>query len=78
MVPPEADAEQQNQALVRIAVTVGPDGRAKSVTVLEDPGFGFGRAARRCAMQKSFSPGLDGNGNPTTSTTPPFGVRFRR
>lgn len=76
--PPEADAEQIDFARVQIAVTVGPDGRAKSVSVLSDPGHGFGRHARQCAMRKSYSPGLDRAGQPTTQTTPPFTIRFRR
>ncbi|MCC6214571.1 MAG: energy transducer TonB [Polyangiaceae bacterium] len=76
--PPEADAEQIDFARVQIAVTVGPDGRAKSVSVLSDPGHGFGRHARQCALRKSYSPGLDRSGQPATQTTPPFTIRFRR
>jgi protein TonB len=76
--PPEADADQVDQARVMIAVTVRPDGSPLSVKVVSDPGHGFGRAARICALSKRYSPGLDKAGNPITSTTPPFAVRFTR
>jgi protein TonB len=76
--PPEADAEQINQARVQLVVVVGTDGRPTSVSVLNDPGFGFGRMARNCAMRKSFVPGLDKLGNPTARATRPFWVSFVR
>ena len=59
-------------------MTVGPDGQPKKVSVLNDPGFGFGRVARQCAMRKSYNAGLDRAGNAITTTTPPFTVRFVR
>ena len=76
--PPEADAEQQNQAVVRLVIVVGPDGRPSSVNVLSDPGYGFGQAARQCAMRKRYTPGLDALGKPVSKATPPFRVRFQR
>lgn len=74
--PPEA--EDVDHARVVITVTVGPDGRPESASVNSDPGHGFGRVARRCAMNKSYQPGRDRSGNPTTTHTPPFVVRFDR
>lgn len=76
--PPEADAEQINFMRVRIVVTVGLDGRAQKVTVLNDPGHGFGRYVQQCAFRKTFSVALNSDGKPVVSTTPPFGVKFQR
>jgi protein TonB len=59
-------------------VLVGTDGRASSVTVLNESGFGFGRAARRCAMGKSYSVGKDRFGKPVAKTTRPIAVTFSR
>ena len=76
--PPEADAEQIDQARAVISVTVRPDGSALSVKVVSDPGHGFGRAARLCALGRRYTPALDRTGTPITSTTPPITVRFTR
>lgn len=76
--PPESDAEQINHAIVRLVVVVSASGKAESVNVVGDPGFGFGREARRCAMSKRYEPALDSNGKPISQATPPFRVRFDR
>jgi periplasmic protein TonB len=76
--PPEADIEGIDSAVVQLTVTVGPDGRAKSVTILRDPGNGFGQATRACAFRKQFASALDLTGNPITMSTAPFNVRFTR
>jgi len=70
--------EQINSEKVLLVVTVGPDGRPTKVSVLSDPGFGFGRVARQCAMRKTYTTGLDRAGNAITTTTPPITVRFIR
>jgi hypothetical protein len=70
--------EGVNVAIVTLTVTVTPDGRAKSVSVVKDPGYGFGKLARQCAFRKAFTPGLDSYGKAITQTTPPFNVRFTR
>jgi len=67
-----------DSALVRVVVTVNASGRAISVAVLSDPGFGFGDAARRCALSQRFSPGLDRDGRPAIRSTAPIRVRFSR
>ena len=74
--PPEA--ADVNHARVVITVTVGPDGSPRSARVDSDPGNGFGRVARSCAMGKHYEPGRDRSGSPTTTSTPPFVVRFDR
>lgn len=76
--PPEADAEQIDQALVTLQVNVAPDGRATSVSVVSDPGHGFGRAAKSCANQKRYQTAQDRTGASTGGQTKPFRVRFRR
>jgi protein TonB len=76
--PPEADADGIDQAVAVIVVTVRPDGSPLTVKVITDPGHGFGRAARMCALGRQYKPGLDRAGQPTTLTTPPMSVRFTR
>jgi len=76
--PPESNEAQQNYARAVVTVLVGTDGRAKSVTIVSDPGFGFGRAAMRCAMAETYSVGKDRFGNPVAKTTPPIAFNFRR
>ena len=76
--PAEADIEGIDNAVVSLTVTVGTDGRAKSVTILRDPGNGFGQATRACAFRKQFAPALDLAGNPVTTSTAPFTVHFVR
>ncbi|MEI9936780.1 MAG: energy transducer TonB [Pseudomonadota bacterium] len=76
--PAEADVEGIDSAVVQLTVTVGPNGRAKSVTVLKDPGFGFGQSARTCAFRKPFNAALDRAGAAITMSTAPFTVRFTR
>ena len=76
--PAAADMEQIDYAVVTIAVTVDASGRAKNVSVLSDPGYGFGALARSCAFRKSYTPGYDKAGQPVAKTTPPIRVRFTR
>lgn len=78
LFPPEADAEGIDNATVSIVVTVRPDGSAQSVKVLSDPGNGFGRAARTCALSQRFEAAFDRTGQAITGTTAPFTVRFTR
>jgi protein TonB len=75
--PSEADPEGINQAKVTLAVIVSPDGRGRTVTVVKDPGFGFGKAARACALRAAYSPGLNAAGQAIEQTTT-FTVRFTR
>jgi protein TonB len=67
--PPEAD--RFNYQVVKVAVTVGPDGSALDVRVLSDPGTGFGREARQCALSqvsKKYYPALNREGVAIAST----------
>jgi protein TonB len=76
--PPEADADQIDEQRVTLVVTVRADGSPLSVNVVNDPGHGFGRAARMCALTRKFSPTLDRTGQAIVGTTAPFIVRFTR
>ncbi len=76
--PAEADSEQIDDAFVMVEVMVGPNGRAQKVNVLKDPGHGFGRNARSCAMRESFTAPLDREGNPIAGMTKPFRIHFER
>jgi periplasmic protein TonB len=74
--PNEAQMDGIEYGLVQMVVTVGSDGHAKSVTILKDPGSGFGAQARQCAMRKLFTTALDKSGTPVAGTTAPFFVKF--
>jgi periplasmic protein TonB len=76
--PPEADADQIDRQNVRVIVTVRADGTPESVRVMEDPGHGFARAARDCAMHRRFAPAYDREGSPILASTPPITVKFIR
>jgi periplasmic protein TonB len=76
--PDEADTDQIDFAQVTLIVTVRPDGSPQSVQVTSDPGHGFGRAARMCALARKYNAGLDRDGNATTMSTPPIRVTFSR
>lgn len=76
--PPEADADQIDYAVVTLVVTVRPDGSAQSVRVTQDPGHGFGRSARMCALGQRYVTALDRGGNATAGTTAPIRVIFTR
>jgi protein TonB len=75
--PAEADMEQVNSARVVIAVTITQDGHAQSVNVVQDPGYGFGALAKRCALREHFSPALGKDGTPITASQV-ITINFRR
>jgi protein TonB len=66
--PPEADTAQIDEAFVSLKVDVRADGTPTAVSVLQDPGNGFGREARRCAMNKRYQTALDHDGTPIDGT----------
>jgi len=59
-------------------VMVRADGTPESVRVVADPGHGFGRAARQCAMRQRYEPAQDREGHTLAGTMPPINVTFRR
>jgi len=76
--PPEADVDQIDLQKVPIVVTVRADGTPESVRVVSDPGHGFGRAARQCAMRQRFEPARNREGHPVAGVLPNINVRFTR
>jgi protein TonB len=75
--PAEADMEQINVARVTIAVTTTVDGRATNVSVLKDPGYGFGATAKRCALGKEYVPSKNRAGQPIAETFT-VNINFKR
>jgi periplasmic protein TonB len=75
--PIEADDAGIDDAVVTLRVDVGIDGKVTSAVASSDPGHGFGREARRCALRKRWSPGLDRAGRPIDATSV-VNVRFQR
>jgi protein TonB len=76
--PPEADTAQIDEAYVTLQVEVRADGTPTIARVLGDPGNGFGREARRCAMNRRYSTALDRDGQAVAGTTKAFRVHFSR
>ena len=66
--PPQADLHQVDKATVVLSVTVAPSGRVTNASVLSDPGYGFGAAARRCILSMTFPPALNEDGRPIAKT----------
>ena len=75
--PPRADVEQIDEAVVMLSVTVEADGGIKNLTLVSDPGFGFGEAAMRCIEHSRFTPATDRAGAPIEAKTV-VRVRFAR
>jgi protein TonB len=76
--PPEADVDQIDQAFVVVQVATRTDGSPDHVSILSDPGHGFGRAARVCAMKEHYDPALDREGNAIAGSTKSIRIRFER
>jgi protein TonB len=77
--PVEADPAGIDHASVTVVVTVGPNAAAELVEVVDDPGHGFGRAARSCVLTKlKFLPARDRDGTLLRAKTPPTIIRFTR
>jgi periplasmic protein TonB len=75
--PEEADSAEIDSAVVGLQVVVNAAGEVQSATVTRDPGHGFAREARRCALSKRWRAGLDHAGDPTDATSL-VNVRFER
>lgn len=61
--PAASDKANIDQATVNLKVAVDAKGRVTSVSVVNDPGYGFGSAAKACAAKATWDAALDGNGN---------------
>jgi protein TonB len=76
--PPEADIDQVDQAFVVVQVATRADGTPERVSTLSDPGHGFARAARICAMKERYDPALDKDGHAIAGQTKSIRIRFER
>jgi protein TonB len=76
--PPEADAEEINYQRVKLLIVVRPDGTPQDAKVIGDPGNGFGREARKCALTRRYEPALDREGRPVSGTIPQVNITFQR
>jgi protein TonB len=75
--PPEAEAALVDDAYVMLKLHIGADGTADDVTVIKDPGYGFGRAAKQHAQRLRHTPALDHDGN-AVATSISVRVHFTR
>jgi len=76
--PKEAEMLGITEQTVVIRVMVDETGASKTVTLLADPGHGFGNATVACARTAKFEPARDEDGRPYAATSPPIRVRFTR
>lgn len=75
--PAEADDAGLDHALVSLRIEVAADGHVVQASATRDPGHGFGREARRCALGKRWAPGRDHDGHAKSAATS-VNVRFDR
>jgi protein TonB len=71
------DRETRRMHLV-LRSKMDAEGQATHVSVITDPGHGFGAAAVACAMREKYQPARDANGRTVADETKPFRVRFER
>ena len=76
--PEAADKAAVDDGVVLVVVTVASTGQAVAVEVLQDPGYGFGAAARTCFLAQKYIPARNSEGNAVQGTTRPIRVRFAR
>jgi protein TonB len=62
--PSEAENEGIERAKAVLRVEIDALGQPQKVIVTDDPGHGFGREARRCAMRRRWMSKLDRTGSP--------------
>lgn len=75
--PDNSEAEGVDRAVATIRIQVDAAGRTGGVSIVSDPGHGFGEAARRCASGRRWNPALDRAGNVSASSVL-VAVRFVR
>jgi protein TonB len=67
-----------NHATAHAIVDADAEGRPLAVRIVDDPGYGFGEEAKRCALSWRYMPALDRDGRPVRGSTQPFAVQFDR
>ncbi|MFB6265117.1 MAG: energy transducer TonB [Bradymonadaceae bacterium] len=76
--PEEARDLSVDEQVVVLRAQVRADGTPTDVTIVSDPGFGFGEAARECAQSHTFEPARGPDGEPRPARSPPIRIRFTR
>ena len=76
--PSEAERLAIDEQAVVIRIVARADGSVEAVTVVSDPGHGFGEAAAHCARQARVLPARASDGQAVRATSPPIMVRFTR
>jgi protein TonB len=76
--PLTADQLGVNHATAHAIVDADAEGKPLSVRIVDDPGFGFGDEAKRCAMSWRYLPAQDRDGRAIRGATQPFAVQFDR
>ncbi|HEU4536629.1 MAG TPA: hypothetical protein VFS00_21035 [Polyangiaceae bacterium] len=76
LFPRAASNAGVRHASVHLIVRVGPHGEPLGVRNLDDPGHGFGEAARKCAFQQQYRSARNRAGQPIQGDTPMFAVGF--
>jgi periplasmic protein TonB len=77
--PKEADAPPEvDHAAVIVKVDVGASGHATNVEVFDDPGRGFGDAAKACALGATYEPARDEGGKAVAGQTSKVRIHFDR
>lgn len=67
--PEEADDEGLDHGIVTLRVSVSASGEVQNVGVQSESARGFGREARRCALQKRWQPARDRTGAAVAKTS---------
>lgn len=62
--PEEALEEGVEHAKVGLLVEIDADGKVLGIEIKDDPGYGFAREARSCALRKRWVSALDKTGKP--------------
>jgi len=74
--PVEADRTGIEGATVVLRVQVDASGMPVGADVVDDPGYGFGRAGAECAMKARYAPAMDADGHAIAGTTGLFRLTY--
>ena len=74
--PDEAAEVDFQETSVVVRAHVLANGHASTIAILRDPGFGFGRAAIRCAQTKAYRPARNASGTAIEADSSPILIHF--
>ncbi len=69
--PEEANTDGVDHAVVLLKIVVDAQGSPASVTIVQDPGHGFGRQAKQFALRQKYDVALDRDGRPIPGVSSP-------